>query len=89
MVRHVLCAVPHSPERVGMVVGRGSLVAVHNHGTVTLLVAHAGIEGLVDGNLEVVGTQAVAVCVRVTAHHTPGGVMTRLGRGAMEHNTLT
>mmetsp|Transcript_6295 Transcript_6295/g.9563 ORF Transcript_6295/g.9563 Transcript_6295/m.9563 type:complete len:370 (-) Transcript_6295:238-1347(-) len=51
-------------EAVGEVVGGRPLV-VHGHGPVALVVGHLAIEGLVDGDLLVVGPQAVAVGVSV------------------------
>lgn len=43
----------------------GTLVVRHAHGTITLVVGHAGPEGTVDRNLQVVGSQPVSMCVRI------------------------
>mmetsp|Transcript_2170 Transcript_2170/g.5160 ORF Transcript_2170/g.5160 Transcript_2170/m.5160 type:complete len:491 (+) Transcript_2170:2452-3924(+) len=52
-------------EGVGEVVGRVGLVAVHAHGAVPLVVAHAGGEGAVHGDGLVVRAEAVPVRVGV------------------------
>ena len=54
-----------SPEAVGEVVGRVGLVVVDAHGAVALVVFDARAVGAVDGDLVVVGSQPVAVGVRV------------------------
>lgn len=60
-------------EGIGEVVGRPGLVAVHAHGPVALVVAHAGVEGTVDGDLLVIGTEAVPVRVCVGEEPTLRG----------------
>jgi len=57
-------------EGVGKVVGGARLVPVHAHGPVTLVVAHAGVKRAVDGDLLVVGAQAVPMRVRVREEAT-------------------
>lgn len=44
---------------------RPTLVVMHAHGAITLVVGHAGTVGTVHRYLQVVGSQAVAVSVRV------------------------
>lgn len=53
-------------ERPGVhLENRLTLVVKHTHGTVTLVVGHAGPEGTVDWELQVVGSQPVSMCVWV------------------------
>lgn len=57
-------------EGVREVIGGARLIPVHAHGPVALVVADAGVERAVDGDLLVVGTQAVPVRVRVREQAT-------------------
>ena len=52
-------------EAVGLVVRGGSLVAIHVHGAVSLVVGHSGSEGAVDGDLVIVGSESMSVGVGV------------------------
>ena len=52
-------------ERVRLVVGPGSVVAIHSHWSVTLVVVGAGAVGAVNRDLGIVGAQSVAMSVRV------------------------
>lgn len=63
-------------ERVGLVVGGRTTVAVDGHVAITLLVGNAGVVGNVDGDLLVVGAEAVTVGIGVgeetSLEHTVG-----------------
>lgn len=52
-------------ERVGLVVGGRATVAIDGHVAITLLVGNAGVVGNVDGDLLVVGAEAVTVGIGV------------------------
>jgi len=52
-------------ERVGLIVGGRATVAVDGHGTIALLVGSAGVVGNVDGDLLVVGAEAVTLGIGV------------------------
>ena len=52
-------------ERVGLVVWRGSLVSIDGHRAISLVVLHARRVGAVDGDLRVVGSEAMPMRVRV------------------------
>lgn len=73
-----------STEAVGEVVGSASLVVEHAHGPVSLVVGHTGPEGAVDGQLQVVGSQPVAVCVWV-GEQTPLQHLVGAGLDARGH----
>jgi len=59
------CVFRRAREGVGEVVGSARLVPIHAHGAVALVVADAGVERAIDGDLLVVGAEAVAVGVSV------------------------
>ena len=46
-------------------ISRPTLVVMHAHGAITLVVGHSSAVGTVHRSLQIVGSQAVAVSVRV------------------------
>lgn len=61
-----LCEKESQHVRIGEVVRSGSLVPVHTHVAVPLIVGHPGCEWAVNWDALVVHSQAVSVGVRVT-----------------------
>jgi len=57
-------------EGVREVVGSAGLVPVHAHGAVSLVVADAGVEGTVDGDLLEVRAEPVAVGISIRKQAT-------------------
>lgn len=44
---------------------RPTLIVMHAHGAITLVVSHSSTVGAIHRNLKIVGSQAVAVSVRI------------------------
>lgn len=66
LVPRVSLLLDGATQGVGLIVGGGTEVSVHAHGTVTDVVgAHASAVGAVNGDLVVVGAQTVTMGVRV------------------------
>lgn len=65
MFQGILLLLLGSTEAVGVVIGGTTLVVEHAHGAVTLVVGHSSTVGTVYRYLKIVGSQAVAVSVRI------------------------
>ena len=81
-------------QAVGFVVGSSSLVSVHSHGPISLIVVHSSSVWAIDGDLVVVGTKSVSVSIRVREessleHSVVGGLDSGNQVGGSESRLLS